>query len=664
MKFDLRHMKFENFKGFKNFEADFYDFTKISGANGLGKSTIAEGYMWLFWGIGYNLRSNPNVRRKVDRAPVLDVPVSVEATVIIDGKEVTAKKVQKRSVKKDGSFSDDNTYFINDVPKTLRDFNEYFGIDMDAFKLCSNVNAFLEQKSKEMRDFLFGLVDEVSDLDVARQVEALAELVPLLEKYSVSELDAMTKASMKKINDELKGIPAAITENERRLSENIDTAELELQKNAIEEQISEIRSKMHDSDKARAEWQKKSDDIISLQFEKSSMERVAMDKLRSEKRAIQSEIDTAETEFSEAMRAHSNAEYYIAILEEENQKKSDQKDKLLKEWHAENKKAFPRENDEFVELSEDDLLCPTCGQPLPENLKSEKIAETDTEREKFYAKKEADREKFLQNKQAEKSRINADGRRLMKEIEENSGMIEKLRNQIEEAKAKKVECNNLKSQLLERLTALPDRPDMSENQDYVAICAEIQKKEEALKAEDSGASYRQSLQRQLDEKQAELDGVKEKLYVAAENAKCEDRIEELNNLRRKLDQDKADCEKVLNLLEQLDEQKNTLLVDKINSFFRYVKWDLFSRAKNGSYKKDYCKPVINGKDYGDDTNTGLEILARLDIAMAVQQATGIYCPIFLDYGESIDSWRIPKGESQLIVLCRTDDRELKIEEVA
>ena len=114
----------------------------------------------------------------------------------------------------------------------------------------------------------------------------------------------------------------------------------------------------------------------------------------------------------------------------------------------------------------------------------------------------------------------------------------------------------------------------------------------------------------------------------------------------------------------LDEKKNSLLVDEINAHFRYVKWDLFSRAKNGSYKKDYCKPVIDGKDYGDDTNTGLEILARLDIAMAAQRATGIYCPIFLDYGESIDSWRIPECESQLIVLCRTDDRELMIEEVA
>lgn len=89
--------------------------------------------------------------------------VTVEGTLDIDGTEVTARKQQKRTFKKDGSFTDDNTYFINDAPKTLRDFNEYFGFDMDVFKLCSNVNAFLAQKPKEMREFLFGLVEDVSD---------------------------------------------------------------------------------------------------------------------------------------------------------------------------------------------------------------------------------------------------------------------------------------------------------------------------------------------------------------------------------------------------------------------------------------------------------------------------------------------------------------------
>lgn len=642
----LRKLRIENFKGYKEAEFDFYKRTKVSGANGLGKSTMAAAYMWLFWNIDYNLSSNPNVRRKINRQPVNDVPVSVEATLDVDGTEITAKKIQKRSFKKDGSFSDDNTYFINDAPKTLRDFNEYFGFDMDVFKLCSNVNAFLAQKPKEMREFLFGLVEDVSDLDVARKYEELAELVPHLEKYTVEELSAMNKASITKITKEQNGIPAAIAENKRYLVDDIDTAELELQRNALQEKIDSIKAQLDDSEKARAEWQKKSDNIMELQFKKSDLERAATDKLKEERRSVQALVDAAEDGFNSAVRAHNDAERQIKDLEQENQRKENQKANLLAKWRVE-KAAI------FNEITQDDLLCPTCGQPLPESLKAQKIASYEKDKEAF----EKEKQEILQN-------ISVSGNKLNEEIRANNEKIADLKLIIQQAKDDKMKYNSEKSVAMERLNKLPESPDMSENQEYLALCREIETKEEALRSENSGSNYRMALQGQMEEAQRELDAVKGKLSSVMRNAEFEQRIADLEASRQTLEQKKADCEKVLDLLDMLDEKKNSLLVDEINAHFRYVKWDLFSRAKNGSYKKDYCKPVIDGKDYGDDTNTGLEILARLDIAMAAQRATGIYCPIFLDFGESIDSWRIPECESQLIVLCRTDDRELKIENIA
>lgn len=645
MQIKLLKLHLENFKGFKEADAEFFDYTKVSGANGLGKSTLAAAYMWLFWGIGYSLTSNPNIRRKVERQPVNDVLVAVEATVDIDGRIVTAKKVQKRSFKKDGSFTDDNAYFINDVPKTLRDFNAYFGFDMDVFKLCSNVNAFLAQKPKEMREFLFGLVEDVSNLDVARKFEELDELVPLLEQYTVDELTAMNKASITKITKEQNGIPAAIAENKRYLVDDVDTAELELQKNALQEQVESIKAQLEDSEKARAEWQKKSDDIMELQFKKSDMERQAMDRLREGRAAIQKEADEADRGFNEAVRMHGEADHQIALLEQENRRNYDSRVELNKKLRTEREKVFP-------EIKEDDLNCPYCGRPLTDTLKQQKIDSH-----------EANKEAFYQSRRAEADRICKEGMALKEKYDANNVKISELQAVIQKAKTDKVRFNGDKTAAMERINALPVTPDMSDNQEYAALCLEIRTKEEALKAENTGANYRTALRGQLEETEKELDAVKSQLRAVMRNAEFEQRIADLEASRLTLEQKKADCEKVMDLLNQLDEKKNTLLVDEINAHFQHVKWDLFSRAKNGSYRKDYCKPVIEGKDYGDDTNTGLEILARLDIAMAAQRASGVYCPIFLDYGESIDSWRIPKGESQLIVLCRTDDLELKIEEV-
>ncbi|WP_277407927.1 ATP-binding protein [Lacrimispora xylanisolvens] len=224
----------ENFKGFKNFDMQFGDkITHIKGANGLGKSTVAELLMWVFHGVGYDLTNNPKVRREVNQVPVADVPVIGEITMQVDGKEVIAKKVQKRSIKKDGSYSDDNTYSINGCDKNLKDFNAYFDYSFDDLLMCMNIGAFMAKKPKDMRDFLFKLPQDISINDIVAKYPEFTELVPLLEKYDMEEISSMNKASVTKLNKEIAGYPGRIDEVNRQIVEDVDTAELELQKKRV-----------------------------------------------------------------------------------------------------------------------------------------------------------------------------------------------------------------------------------------------------------------------------------------------------------------------------------------------------------------------------------------------------------------------------------------------
>ena len=154
MRATLKRVVLENFMCYAHAEFDFYAITKIVAKNGKGKSTIAAAYLWCLFNCDYELKDNPVVRREIDGASVDDMDTSVELTLDVDGKEITMKKVQKRTYSKDGSsYKDDNKYFINDVPKTLKDFNAYLDVDMNVFKMCSNVNAFLTQKPAEMREY-------------------------------------------------------------------------------------------------------------------------------------------------------------------------------------------------------------------------------------------------------------------------------------------------------------------------------------------------------------------------------------------------------------------------------------------------------------------------------------------------------------------------------
>ena len=147
MRATLKKVVLENFMCYAHAEFDFYAITKIMAKNGKGKSTIATAYLWCLFNCDYELEDNPVVRREVDGKSVDDMDTSVELTLDVDGKEVILKKVQKRTYEeatKDGvtitTVKDPNSYYINSVSKTLKAFNEYLDINMNIFKMCSNIN--------------------------------------------------------------------------------------------------------------------------------------------------------------------------------------------------------------------------------------------------------------------------------------------------------------------------------------------------------------------------------------------------------------------------------------------------------------------------------------------------------------------------------------------
>ena len=654
----------ENFKGFMQFDVQFGEkMTKISGCNGLGKSTVAEMVMWTLHGIGNDLTSNPKVRREVDGAPINDVPVTCELAMMVDGKEVVVKKVQKRSIKKDGSFSDDNTYSINGVEKTLRDFNGYFDFSFSDLLMCMNIGVFMAKKPKEMREFLFKLPENISDNDIISEFSEFADLVGLSEKYSVEEIAAMNKASIVKLNKEISGYPGRIDEVSRQIVENVDLAEMELQKNDLQRQIKEIEKQEDDSLAHSRELDIMSTDIMELQFKRSEIERRVNVDLIEKKKSIQSKIDAAAGLFRENMNAQSMAEMDKQRIENAIVRKQAEKDNLLAEYQ---KLAAATYQDymPLPQINENDLFCPTCGQNLPEDLRAQKLSEYEEMSRKHKEKYEREKAQWEKDREEKLADINKKGKSLRNEI---ANLVEvelpAVEKRIDLAMEFKIRANSEKNKAAEELRTLPEKIDLSDNQEYEALCFEINAKEEAIRSINTGADYRATLRAKKVEIQAELDAVKNQISKVFKNAELEERLEFLRLERMQKEQKKADCEKILDLLDDLDKKKNELLVERINDYFGgRVTWDLFAYAKNGGYKKDYCVPRIDGYSINDNTaNHGRVIEAMMIIALSVQKIVGIQAPIILDDGESLDPWRLPKCENQLIVMNRTDDTSLKVE---
>lgn len=640
MKIKLKSVALENFMCYARRTFDFYDITKIVAENGIGKSTIATAYLWCLFNCDYELKDNPVVRREVDEVPVDDMDVSVELTLDVDGKEVTMKKVQKRTYSKDGSsYKDDNKYFVNDVPKTLKDFNAYLDIDMNVFKMCSNINAFLNKKPAEMREYLFSLVENMTDLDIAHSKSELAELMPLLEKYTTEELSAMNKATKAKITKDLPILDGQIKEKERdiQIKSDIDTSDLELLRNSLKEQIADCIAKQTDNDKLLAEYDKASADILDLKFKQGDLSRKANEENIKAMGEIGDKITDKKLLARQTVKTIVDTESCIAssekVIESIKAYLQTERDK----WKEENERKF----------DDSSLICPYCGSEYSEDKKEQLKAD--------FAKHKADNLKAITD----------NGNMYKDRLDKEKATLESLKTELPQHRENLEMLSAAIADLEKQLSELPQEIDVAATEEYKALEQQIAEKEQAMHKANDISTVKAELKAQetaLRQQLAECESQIAKSDTAAD----EQRLEELRAEQRTQEQNKTNAEKILDLLDELDKAKNETLSDSINSHFSLVKWKLFELNKSGGYKS-VCIPTVNGKSILTTmSNKGNRILGRVDICNSIQKISGMSVAIILDDSESLDSTNQKKVaemvDSQLIMLIVNDSEDLKIVE--
>jgi chromosome segregation ATPase len=610
MEIKLLGMRLENFMCYVDTEFNFFHLTKILAENGKGKSSIVTAFNWVLFNCDYELRDNPQVRHVVDGKSVDDMDTAVTLVLDVDGKEVTLRKVQKRTYSKDGSsYKDDNKYFINDVPKTLKDFNAYLDVDMNVFKMCSNVNAFLNQKPAEMREYLFGLVGNVTDLDIAQQRAELNELAPLLEKYTAEELSAMNKATKANITKELPVLGGQIKEKERdiQLKQAIDVSDLELQKNSLKEQIADCVAKQTDNDKLMAEYDKASSDILNLKFELNDMSRKANEENAKARRDIENRISDKRFLVRQTEKTISETERCIELSKRTIESITGYLNAERKKWTEENNHQF----------DENSLICPYCGNEYSEDKKEQLRAD--------FKKHKADTLKAI----TDNGNLYAD--RLSKEKK----TLADLEAELPEHKESLGMLNTAIEVLTEQLLELPQEIDVTTTEEYKALEQQIAEKEQAMHKANDISAVKAELKAQESELRQQLSDCEAKI-VASNTAMEEERLEELRNRQRDMEQSKTNAEKILDLLDELDKAKNEALTEAVNSHFGLGKWQLFEYAKNGNYKS-CCIPTVDGKSILTTmSNKGNRILGRVDICNSIQKINDITCPVWLDDAESLD----------------------------
>ncbi len=668
MKAELKSLHLENFKGVKDKTYTFGFFTKVSGMNRLGKTTIATAWYWLFADKDYDLHSNPNIRPN----DVEECIPTVTAVLDIDGKEITIAKMQKRSVSKpnDKGVSKvtlTNTYTINEVPKTERDFKAYLedmGLIFDNLLVCGHANVFTSQKTADMRKLLFKMASEKSDYDIAAMSEETSDVAKLLSDYKYEEIEAMQKASKKKATEQVEAIPNQIVGLEKA-KVDIDVAEQELAKADLERRIAEVDSKIANTGNAVSDLMSEE---MKLQMDMSAIMQTMNHDIQSKRAEIGLDLSDLELKVGRTRDDIKRKESEIAQKKSDVEQAEKKRSELGEQYKTESAKAFDETPYLFhaEEWQFDGEFCSQCGQRLPEGDIEQK--RVDFEARKAKAKADAEKrladakDRFDKDHGATLERIKTAGFEQKHFIEESNTKIAAWQTEIEDLKKQEQEVLAKQSELEKQLAEIPTEADYSQDEEYV----KLKEKHDTVKAEISKVNSvgHDELMAQFEEEKKELseqlDAVKAEIAKAANNVRIDEQILELQEKHRDYEQAKADAEKILYQLSLVSKKKNELLVEKINNHFSIVKWLLFDYQKNGEYK-EVCIPTIDGKRFGESTNTGREIEAKLDICNSFQNFFDMHIPIFLDGAESLNDCYMPKMDTQLITLSVSEDRELKVE---
>lgn len=640
----LKTITLTDFKGMSNRTYNFGQKIIVKGKNGKGKTTIADAFYWLFADKNYNLFSNPNIRPNDGRECIPTVRLLLD----VDGKEVEVAKMQKAKYSKpdaDGNrkVTLTNTYEINSVEKTERDFKSYLsdlGFDFTRLLQLSHPDMFIlgmndKKLRDQMRETLFAMVENfMSDLEVARLSTKTATLASMLEKWKLKEVEAMQTATLRKIREnygkdgeilraKIAGLESAKT--------RIDVSEMELGKSAVLERLKEIEKQTSSVQSMYDKQMELADGVLQLKFKLSDMQAEAnkeLDEKRSSllrtKYELESKIKTKELNISAT-------ENEIIRLEKDNASFEAKKAKKVSEW----------KNINAMKFDESSTICQYCGQDFPEErANGMKIS-------------------FEEEKKKNLERITADGMALKNSIEENKEEISYLQEKLEGMHKEKESIKERIEELDAEIASMPSSVDISETANYKEIERQIEEKEVHLNQCKTFSDSIKVFDKEKTELERELRRYESEIAKASNDDAIDEQIAQLREKQMEYEQSIADCENILEQIKIINRTKNELLTDGVNSHFEIVKWMFFDYQKNGEYK-EVCIPTIDGKRFGTHTNTGLEVLAKLDILKGLQKYFGQYYPVFLDGAECLDdvSAAAIEMESQLIMLKVSNDKEL------
>lgn len=626
MRFTLKKISLNNFKGFEKMDVEFSpESTLIEGDNETGKTTLYDAFCYCIskkssdGSTDFGIK--PNFATEI-------VSPSVEVEAEIDEKPVTLKRVYQAKFTRDKKFSGYKTEcFINGIPTGIKEFEKYIADSVgeeEVFKLLTFPNYFTELMttangetvSQRQCKALKHMANVESDKSIAESEEAFQPLLELLKRYdSVDDIQKFYKAEVKRIHQQIDDIPIRVEQQAKNILK-VEKSEAELntmlssvsakidalrtQNAPTPESMNQVNSIKAQLESARQEFSKVQNKESRLMFDEKNKYIEQLNEIRNSEHKNNRKVSDIESQIKSLLVRIDGLTYSKNI-------KSDR----------------IREDSEELERfnNSDAYICPTCGSklerdnPLSEELKRKHEILKNDIHELYVALAGINKEiEEAQNAIDELSVLKAD---LQKEL----GELAELETKLQEEYKSKVEY--IKEKVADEIQSKRSTVDFLEKE----LKAANARCDEELKQKFSEIAYEQA--KAEDEKQKILF----ELNKIDSNRRCQKMIEELEESRDKYSAELDTAQMYLDLSEEFIKRRSKLLEDAVNKLFDNVRFKFTREAKSGKVSES-CIPTFNGQNY-QDLSASTKLICNLDIVKGFQRYYNAYLPLFIDNAEGI-----------------------------
>lgn len=663
MRITIKTLSLQNFKCFKDYTIVFNpQVTNVAGDNGTGKTTIADAISWCLFGKDTQNRSQFDIKYHDSYGNTIPkTSVMVALTIDCDGVEHTIiRKLKEKWQTKRGDTTEEfkgnyTEYFVNGNMMSQGEFSAFISklINENVFRAITNPTYFLAQKWQDQRAFLSQMVGHIGNEEIAGSDDRFTELLSILEQeditlhlkhigYKINEIKKKLEEIPIRLGELNKAMPQLVhTENEvtgliANLSSKMSETESKInaikQGNASSVIKDELNKKLDFANRRKREMERSANNQETLERESFRKAKEELDARRAKLDSLifnlKKQIDTDNAVIDQSQKS---IEYDEKLKQE-----------LKKEWNEKvNIKINPK-------ITDNDKICPICGQELPEEKLTERINQI---KEKAERKRLETKDYLLLNIRVANNKIDLAN----KTIIEARADIAAKEKQIAE---KEEELTSLDKVIVRQPKTYEEL--LAENPNYQKVLDEINKLEGKLETSDiseDDCEKINELTQQYEAYQEELNKTHAELAKFEQSKKVQKLIDDANNDQKTLAEQLASLQRDEDLAKEFSDKADNLLEEKVNKHFQIVRWKMFRQMINGN-KESYCECYVDGTAYHDTLNSAAKLNAGLDIIRTLCKLYQANAPIVIDNAESTND--ILDTDSQQIRLYVSNDISLTI----